>query len=160
MADPRSPGGSVADNLREPGTSLHVLRTRSRRARHPSKPRRQPQKADQAENDKERPPAETGHQTPAEKNAQRRSQRLTCSDNGIRDASLAFREMVGEDLGVGGVRQDSPIPRTTRIASKATKAWRTPVNAVAADQTKKPTAKTHFTSKRSTSQPARSCMQA
>ena len=63
-------------------------------------------------------------------------------------------------LPYAGKATDSPTPRTTRMASSATNPCRAPVTAVAADHIKSPSAKTHFTSKRSTSQPAGICSNA
>src|ERR1700693_5161310 len=103
MSDPRSPSRPVADNLRQPRTLSHIQRSGRGGARHPSKPRRQPQKAGQSEYDEERPPAKTRHQSPAEKNAERRSQRLARSDDGIGEAALALHEMVRKNLGVSGI---------------------------------------------------------
>src|SRR5258708_25521223 len=100
MADPRSPGGSVANNFGKPGTLLHIPHTGGGCAGHPPSPRRQPQKARQSENDKERPPPKTRHQNAAEKNPHRRSKGLPRSDNGIGEAAPVLHKIVGGDLTV------------------------------------------------------------
>src|ERR1700693_6286707 len=58
-----------------------------------------------------------------------------------------------------GYATDSPIPSTTRTTVSSTSEWTSPATAVALDHRKKPAANTHFTSKRSTSQPERSWQQ-
>ena len=52
---------------------------------------------------------------------------------------------------------DSPTPSTTRAINRAANPCNSPVTAVEADHIKNPHAKTHFTSKRSTSHPAGIC---
>src|SRR5580698_2912882 len=65
---------------------------------------------------------------------------------------LSVKRPLPKILEYAGKAIDSPIPRITRTTTHAENPCRRAVTPVAADHTKKPAAKTHFTSKRSTSQ--------
>src|SRR5580692_12820275 len=72
---------------------------------------------------------------------------------------LSVKRPLPKILEYAGKAIDSPIPRITRTTTHAENPCRTAVTPVAADHTKNPAAKIHFTSKRSTRQPAGICIQ-
>ena len=71
--------------------------------RHPLEPREQPGHAEETEDQEKRAPAIPAHQDAAKEQAEGGSRIKARDDDGIGEPALSFREIPGEDFGVGRV---------------------------------------------------------